>query len=191
MILSHWLSSTPQRSTILRSLGIGSNLFMLSSLFLPWLLLPFQSSFPCGLPPSLIPSNCPAEGEVASQVSLWQVFTQQVPHAINQPITSIGMIPVGMAAITLALSFRAVQHHLSLARLGYVCALVAGLVAQGLTTFVVGMLSPLVITTVTNRLLLLALPYLMYLLMCIAGLALFSAPDHHEITENQAPAQNR
>ena len=185
MTLSHWLALPPQRRIILRRLGIGSSLLMLSSLFLPWLLLPFQSSFPCGLPPSPLPSNCPAEGETASQVSLWQVFTQHVPHAINQPITYIGMIPVGMAAITLALSFRVLQRHLFLARVGYVCALVVGLVAQGMVTLVIGTLPSPVMTTITIRSLLLALPYL---LMFIPGFALFLSAGQHGMRENQTPS---
>jgi hypothetical protein len=72
MVVSRWLAA-PRRSTILRSLGAGGSLLLLSSLFLPWLLLPFEANFRCGFSP--IPSSCPAEGEEAAQVSLWQVFT--------------------------------------------------------------------------------------------------------------------
>ena len=88
---------------------------MLSSVFLPWLLLPFEANFHCGGSPSPLPSSCPAEGLVASQVSLWQVFTKQVPQTSNEPLTYIGMLPVGMALITLALGVRSAHRHVLLA----------------------------------------------------------------------------
>jgi hypothetical protein len=155
---------------------------MLSSLFVPWLLLPFQSSFACGVPP--VPSGCPAEGEEALQVSLWQVFTHQVPQALNQPITYMGMIPVGMTAVTLALLLIAPQRHLLLVRLGYSSAIVVGLAAQGLVTYLVTTLSPLVITAAVNVWPLLALPYLVYALTFMGGLTVFSPQTRQKTDMN-------
>jgi hypothetical protein len=192
MILSHWLASKLQRSTMLRCLGIGSCFLMLSSLVLPWLLLPFDSSFPCGAAPGHLaphPPDCPAEGAEAVQVSLWQVFTHQIPHAITQSGTYIGMLPVGMAAIILVLLFSAAHDRLLLARLGYVCAMLVGLVAQGMVTFVVSALPSPVITTVTPLSVLLALPYLVYLLTGIGGLALWLPADLDTMREDQHSSQ--
>jgi hypothetical protein len=162
---------------------------MLSSVFLPWLLLPFEANFHCGLPPSPIPSSCPGEGLVASQVSLWQVFTQQVPQTSNEPLTYIGMLPVGMALITLALGVRSTHRHVLLVRLGYVSALVLAAATQSVITALVGSLSPYVVTAVTNRFLLLAVPYLVETLIVLGGLALFVAPAPHSGDTSRRPAR--
>jgi hypothetical protein len=163
---------------------------MLSSVFLPWLLLPFQSKFACGVPPIPLPSSCPAEGEEAVQVSLWQVVTHHTVHASNQPITYMGMLPVGMAAITLALLLAFAHRRVRLVRLGYVSALVLGVATQGVITALIGSLSSSVIISVTNRSLLLALPYLVDTFLVLGGLSLFVTPPPHRRTGEQISSMN-
>ena len=188
---ARWHAAQQQRSTLLRRLGIAGCLLMLSSLFVPWLLLPFLSSYPCGLPPAPFPSSCPNEGDVASQVSLWQVFAHQVPQTSNEPITYIGMLPVGMAVFALALGLRSSHRHVLLVRLAYMSALVLAVAIQGVITALVGSLSPYVVTAVTNRSLLLALPYVVDALIVLGGLALFLPPAPHNGREEQLLAMNR
>jgi hypothetical protein len=125
------------------------------------------------------------EGEVASQVSLWQVVSYQVPHTSNQPITYIGMLPVGMAAIALVLAWSSPHRHILLVRLAYVSAMLLAVAAQGLVTSVVGSLSAHVVTAVTNRALLLALPYLVDTFMVLGALALFVTPARHPVTADR------
>lgn len=133
----------------------------------------------------------PAEGEAASQVSLWQVFTQHVPLSSNQPITYVGMLPVGMAAITLALGLCSSHRRVLLVRLGYVSALVLAVATQGAITALVGSLSSPVVTAVTNRSLLLVLPYVVDTLIVLGGLALFVPTAPHSRRQEQIPSVNR
>jgi hypothetical protein len=124
-------------------------------------------------------------------VSLWQVFTQQVPYTSNEPITYVGMLPVGMALVTLVLEMRSSHRHVLLVRLGYASALVLAVAAQSLITALVGSLSPYAVTAVTNRFFLLALPYLVDTLIVLGGLALFVPPAPQSGREEQIPARNR
>ncbi len=173
-----------RRNIILRNIGIGSSIFMLSGIFLPWLLLPFQSHFPCGLPHSLFPSQCPSAGEVAFQTNLWQVFTQQVSNASNQLITYIGIIPVGVMIIILGILLNPLVDHLPFIRFSYMFFLVIGMAAQCLVTYVMITAFPMAITAFVPPLVLFALPYILYFLTFIGGLTLFSSPNSLTVKKN-------
>jgi hypothetical protein len=92
---------------------------------------------------------------------------------------------------TLVILSNASWYHIPFVRFVYMVVLAVGILAQGLVTFVLIMLPPLAISVAAPFLLLLALPYFLYLLVFTCGLVLFRSPDSHTMRKNHIPSQNR
>ncbi len=157
---------------ISRGLLLAGGLFMLSSLFIPWVVLPMISEFPCRPPPF---ASCIGEGEVLARVNLWQVFTHQVTNAVSEPLTYISMFPILMAILAAVFAFSFAMHPSRWKNIAFALTLSWGLVTQLFLTLAMNSF-PISFSYISgggNGVVLLVLPFLIYLLILLGGIGVF------------------